>query len=136
MKASIHPKWYAQARVVCACGNTFTVGATVPDISTEVCANCHPFFTGEQRIVDTAGQVDRFMRRLEAGVQQRQVAHQRLVSRAEAERQAKLQRRGLAPVRPRKAAGGASSGPAAPAQGEDAPEGATEAEAAVVTEVD
>lgn len=131
MKAGIHPKWHPQARVTCACGNTFTVGATVPEINTEVCANCHPFFTGEQRIVDTAGQVDRFMRRLEAGVQQRQVAHQRIVSRAELERQAKLKRRGLAPVRARKAAGDA-----AVAQGESATEHSTEGEPGAASEVD
>jgi len=65
MKTGIHPKWYPNARVVCACGNTWTVGATVPTITTDVCSNCHPFYTGEQRIVDTEGQVDRFMKRLE-----------------------------------------------------------------------
>lgn len=65
MKEGIHPKWYPNARVVCACGNTWTVGATVPTITTDVCYNCHPFYTGEQRIVDTEGQVDRFMKRLE-----------------------------------------------------------------------
>ncbi len=65
MKAKIHPKYYPEARVICACGNTWTTGATVPEIKVDVCSACHPFFTGEQRIVDTAGQVDRFMRRLE-----------------------------------------------------------------------
>lgn len=66
MKPKIHPKWYENAKVTCACGNTWTVGATVPEIRTDVCSKCHPFFTGEQRIVDTEGQVDRFMRRLKA----------------------------------------------------------------------
>jgi large subunit ribosomal protein L31 len=65
MKAKIHPKYYTDAKVVCACGNTWTTGATVPEIRVDVCSACHPFYTGEQRIVDTAGQVDRFMRRLE-----------------------------------------------------------------------
>src|SRR5512138_1452406 len=65
MKEKIHPKYYPEARVVCACGNSWTTGATVPEIRVDVCSACHPFFTGEQRIVDTAGQVDRFMRRLE-----------------------------------------------------------------------
>lgn len=65
MKTNIHPKWYPQAKVVCSCGNTFTVGATLPEIHTEICGDCHPFFTGEQRIVDTEGQVDRFIKRLE-----------------------------------------------------------------------
>lgn len=66
MKPDLHPTWYPEAQVICACGNTWTVGATVPELRTDVCAACHPFFTGEQRIVDTEGQVDRFMRRLRA----------------------------------------------------------------------
>jgi large subunit ribosomal protein L31 len=66
MKEEIHPKWYPEARVTCACGNTWITGSTVPEIRTDVCSNCHPFYTGEQRIVDTEGQVDRFMKRLEA----------------------------------------------------------------------
>ncbi len=65
MKKGIHPKYYPEAKVICACGNSFTVGATQEIIRTDVCSACHPFFTGEQRIVDTAGQVERFMRRLE-----------------------------------------------------------------------
>jgi large subunit ribosomal protein L31 len=64
MKTKIHPEWYPQATVVCACGNTWTTGATVPEIRTEICSNCHPFFTGEQRIVDTEGRVDIFFERL------------------------------------------------------------------------
>jgi large subunit ribosomal protein L31 len=66
MKEGIHPKWYPEAKVSCAsCGNTWTVGAAVPEIRTDVCSNCHPFYTGQQRIVDTEGQVDRFIKRLE-----------------------------------------------------------------------
>lgn len=64
MKKDIHPDYYPEAQVVCACGNTWTVGATVPMIRTDVCSKCHPFFTGEQRIVDAEGQVDRFLSRL------------------------------------------------------------------------
>ncbi len=63
MKANIHPK-YAEATVTCACGNTWTTMSTRGNIRTDLCSACHPFYTGEQRIVDTAGQVDRFMRRL------------------------------------------------------------------------
>lgn len=66
MREGIHPKWFPDAKVTCACGNTWTVGSTRPTISTDVCSACHPFYTGEQRIVDTEGQVDRFMKRLEA----------------------------------------------------------------------
>lgn len=65
MKPKIHPKYFPNARIICACGNTWTTGATVPEIKVDVCSACHPFYTGEQRIVDTAGQVDRFMKRLE-----------------------------------------------------------------------
>jgi large subunit ribosomal protein L31 len=65
MKAKIHPTYYPQAWVICACGNTWITGATVPELKVDLCSACHPFYTGEQRIVDTAGQVDRFMKRLE-----------------------------------------------------------------------
>lgn len=61
----IHPKYYPNAQVICSCGNTWTTGSTQPMVRTDVCSKCHPFFTGEQRIVDTAGQVDRFMKRLD-----------------------------------------------------------------------
>jgi large subunit ribosomal protein L31 len=69
MKKDIHPKYYPDATVTCACGNSWTTGATKKEIRTDVCSACHPFFTGEQRIVDTAGQVERFMRRLEKKVE-------------------------------------------------------------------
>ncbi len=60
MKAQIHPKWYKDAKVTCACGNTFTVGATMPELSVEVCSVCHPFYTGQMKYVDTAGRVEAF----------------------------------------------------------------------------
>ena len=63
MKATIHPKWYENAKVTCACGNTFTVGDTLPEITVEVCSNCHPFYTGKMKFVDTAGRVDAFKAR-------------------------------------------------------------------------
>ena len=65
MKAGIHPN-YVETTVVCACGNTFTTRSTKPNLRTDLCSVCHPFYTGEQRIVDSAGQVERFMRRVEA----------------------------------------------------------------------
>lgn len=64
MKEGIHPEWFAEAQVTCSCGNTWVTGATVPEIRTDICSACHPFYTGEQRIVDTEGQVDRFLKRL------------------------------------------------------------------------
>lgn len=63
MKANIHPKWYPEAKVTCACGNSFTLGATVPEIHVEVCYNCHPYYTGQMKFVDTAGRVDAFKAR-------------------------------------------------------------------------
>lgn len=62
MKDKIHPK-YVEATVTCACGNTFQVGSTKPILKVELCSKCHPFYTGEQRIVDTGGRVERFKRR-------------------------------------------------------------------------
>ena len=66
MKENIHPKYFPNTTVVCVCGNTWQTGSTVESIHTDVCSNCHPFYTGEQRIVDTEGQVDRFYKKLEA----------------------------------------------------------------------
>jgi large subunit ribosomal protein L31 len=67
MKKEIQPKFYPDAQVICACGNTWTTGSTREVIRTEVCSQCHPFFTGQQqRLVDREGQVDRFYRKLQA----------------------------------------------------------------------
>lgn len=74
MKKDIHPEYYPNAVVTCACGNTWTTGSTLKEIRVDICSNCHPFYTGEQRIVDTEGQVDRFYKRLEA--RQQYVAEQ------------------------------------------------------------
>ncbi len=63
MKDKIHPKFYDDAKVSCLCGNTFTSGSTKPEIRVEVCGKCHPFYTGEQRIVDSMGRVERFKKR-------------------------------------------------------------------------
>jgi len=65
MKKDTHPQYHPEAVVICACGNTWKTGSTVERIQTDVCSACHPFFTGEQRIVDSAGQVERFIQRLE-----------------------------------------------------------------------
>jgi large subunit ribosomal protein L31 len=63
MKAKIHPEYYPEARVTCSCGETYTTGSTKPELRVELCNRCHPFYTGEQRIVDTEGRVDRLKRR-------------------------------------------------------------------------
>ena len=64
MKPNIHPQYY-QAKVTCACGNSFVIGSTMPEIKVEICNKCHPFFTGTQKFIDTAGRVDRFKARVE-----------------------------------------------------------------------
>jgi len=63
MKEKIHPKYYEDAVVTCSCGNTFTIGSTKKELKVELCSKCHPFFTGEQRMIDTAGRVERFKQR-------------------------------------------------------------------------
>ncbi len=62
MKKDIHPQ-YVIARVICACGNTFVTRSTKPEIRVEICSKCHPFFTGQQKYVDTEGRIDRFKRK-------------------------------------------------------------------------
>ena len=64
MKATIHPKWFKDSKVTCACGNTFTSGATMESIYVEVCSKCHPFYTGQMKFLDTAGRVEKFKTRL------------------------------------------------------------------------
>ena len=63
MKAKIHPEYHQEATVTCSCGSTYTTGATKPELRVEICNRCHPFYTGEQRIVDTEGRVERLKRR-------------------------------------------------------------------------
>jgi large subunit ribosomal protein L31 len=60
MKEKIHPKYFPDATVTCSCGNSFTTGSTRQTLRVELCNKCHPFFTGEQKIIDTAGRVERF----------------------------------------------------------------------------
>lgn len=65
MKKDIHPEYYPQAKVTCACGNTFTVGSTMKEIRVELCSACHPFYTGKQKLVDTARRVEKFKAKME-----------------------------------------------------------------------
>jgi len=60
MKKDIHPTYHKDTKVVCACGNTFNTGSIMQEIRTEICAECHPFYTGKQNLIDTAGRVERF----------------------------------------------------------------------------
>ena len=65
MKKKIHPKYFKDAKITCACGNVIKVGSTVPDMQIEICSACHPFYTGKKKLVDSAGQVDRFKKRMQ-----------------------------------------------------------------------
>lgn len=64
MKKDIHPK-YATTTIKCACGYTMEIGSTKKDIRVEICSQCHPFFTGKQKLVDTAGRIERFLKKYE-----------------------------------------------------------------------
>ena len=69
MKTEIHPKYFPKATVICACGNTFVTGATQEEIRVEICAQCHPFYTGEEKLMDIAGRVEKFKSRRAAKVE-------------------------------------------------------------------
>lgn len=64
MKADVHPKYFEKATVTCACGNTFAVGSTKEKLVVEICSNCHPFYTGNEKTIDAAGMVDKFKSRM------------------------------------------------------------------------
>ena len=66
MKADIHPTYYTKAIAICACGATYTVGSTTEKIDVEICASCHPFYTGLEKVLDTTGRVDKFKKRMAA----------------------------------------------------------------------
>jgi large subunit ribosomal protein L31 len=66
MKAAIHPKFNEEAQVVCSCGNIFTVGSTQDTIHVELCYKCHPFYTGQQKFVDTASRIEKFQKKMES----------------------------------------------------------------------
>ena len=67
MKKDIHPKYNNKSEVTCACGAVFLVGSTMDKINVEICSQCHPFYTGNEKVLDTAGRVDRFKKRAAAG---------------------------------------------------------------------
>jgi large subunit ribosomal protein L31 len=69
MKTGIHPAYHKDAKVTCGCGNTFTVGATKAEIRVDICAKCHPFYTGESKLIDTAGRVEKFKTREKKAVE-------------------------------------------------------------------
>lgn len=87
MKKEIHPDYYPKAKVVCACGNTFTVGSTQKDIKTELCSACHPFYTGKQKLVDSARRVEKFKAKMTV---QKEVAKTRKGKKVKRAAQAKV----------------------------------------------
>ncbi len=89
MKAEIHPVYYNNAKVVCACGNTFTTGSTKSEIRVEICSNCHPFYTGSAKFVDTEGRVERFQRQAKDA----ETSSRELKERKEAKYQKKEEKR-------------------------------------------
>lgn len=66
MKKEIHPAYHEKVKAECSCGATFVVGSTLAELKTEICSNCHPFYTGKQKLLDSAGNVDRFKKKMEA----------------------------------------------------------------------
>lgn len=94
MKADIHPTYYSDAKVSCACGNTISVGSTVKEILVELCSQCHPFYTGKQKLVDTARRVEKFSER--AGKQETaataRVGKKAKIAKREAQKVAKKQK--------------------------------------------
>lgn len=76
MKKDIHPT-YQTAKVTCSCGNTFSVGSTVDEINVEICSACHPFYTGKEKLMDTAGRVDKFRARQEAAAKYKETKTQK-----------------------------------------------------------
>lgn len=86
MKANVHPTYFDDAKVVCACGNVFTTGSTQQEIRVELCAQCHPFYTGTQKLVDTQGQVEKFTQRV-TNAQSKKVERAKIVE----QRAAKVQ---------------------------------------------
>lgn len=77
MKKKIHPKWYPKAKIICACGHSFTAGSTVPEIQVEICSACHPFFTGEMKYVDTMGRVKKFQKKQKLAIAKAQKRQKR-----------------------------------------------------------
>lgn len=81
MKQGIHPQWYSEVKVTCACGNSFATGSTLSEIRVEICSMCHPFFTGQQKLIDTLGQVEKFQKKLEVSKVKKAQREQILVAR-------------------------------------------------------
>ena len=90
MKTEIHPEYHSPAKVNCSCGNSWVTGSTKAEINVNICSQCHPFYTGEQRIIDSVGRVERFVKRLES--RQSAVARHQIEEQANQEADAAARR--------------------------------------------
>jgi len=83
MKKDIHPQYHTEAEVTCSCGQSFSIGSTREKISVEICSNCHPYFTGKEKIVDTAGRVEKFKARAQASEKNKTATKKTKTTKAE-----------------------------------------------------
>lgn len=88
MKKEIHPAWYPEAKIACACGHVYHVGATVPEMRVEICAHCHPFFTGQEKLIDTERRVEKFEKRRGEAQKAAQTRSQQEAKKKEEEKKA------------------------------------------------
>lgn len=89
MKKEIHPKYYEEAKIVCACGNVIETGATKEEMHIEICNACHPFYTGKEKLIDSAGQVDRFKKRMEQSTALKEEAKKKKVAKKDSKKKNK-----------------------------------------------
>ena len=82
MKTSIHPKWFRDTEVICACGNMFRIGSTKPKIKIEICHKCHPYYTGEMKFVDTMGRVEKFQKKQKEAVESLKILKEKKLKKA------------------------------------------------------
>ena len=82
MKKDIHPKYYQDAKATCACGNAFTTGSTLPELKVEICSACHPFYTGKQKLLDSARRVEKFQAKVQAKTKSKAVHKNKRAKRA------------------------------------------------------
>jgi len=92
-KQGIHPKYYPKAKIICSCGARYEVGSTVPEIHVEVCSRCHPFFTGEQKFIDTGGRLERFKQIMAKSQQLKEKMEKAEKKKAEKEEQKQKQKK-------------------------------------------
>lgn len=88
MKKNIHPKYYDDAKITCACGNVIKTGSAVKEMSVEICSACHPFYTGKKKVLDTTGRVDRFRKMTEKAAEKKEAT-----KKARLEKAAKLEKK-------------------------------------------